>query len=1333
MSSQEFVSALASAEPCHFPCLVSERISIPAIKTYSSWMSVPKALLEQSADQKLGGNYLCAFAFALLLKAYTRANSISCGFLACSELSTEGVPRPSVAAHILRMDFNERITASDNFKNLACTPLTGQNGKMIEMQLRELETQHGFKHFNATLCLTRAAMHGLRLENVFDSEMVLQVESDILAAASGDKTKVNLHFSTSLLDEWCAQNVLSTFESILKAIANNMNCLLKSLNLIGTRDEQLIHSWNARVPPIANQTLNEHFEKVFNDNAEKEAVYTSDGCFTYRELDDLSTVLAIRLMKLGLLRNMVVPICMNKSRWGTCAMNGVWKAGGALTSMDPTHPDDRLFAIIKEVGARIVISDEANASRFKIPGVEVISDLEQLPQLLGAEGLSVSRHDAWRMAGVSPNDLAFVAFTSGSSGKPKGVMHTHNRLTSEHLSYGWNSEYKEARVLQFASYAYIASVGENFRTLLHGSTLCVPSDTERTSNLEGFINQSRSTRSYMTPSLIRTINPENVPSLKYLVVGGEPVDRDLENIWASHVHFIQLYGASEGGFMIKDENNRNYQGKGLRAVGGLSWLVDPQDVNKLVPIGAVGEIVFESHELAAGYLNDPEKTAKTFINPPTWAQNRETARGCRYLRMGDMGRYETDGSISIYGRADTQVKIHGQRVDLQDIESNLRILLPPQSDVVVELVKPFDAPDLPLLTAFCCLALGNVSDRDPGQYPDTRQSISKVQTGLEKYLPLHMVPRAFVILERLPQNSSNKTDRRKLRDDASKLGYKCLIASSFGASKVAPEPPANDKEQTVAELWSRVLCQDIKSIRRGDSFIALGGDSLAAIRLVSAMRSRGLELTTQSILGYPVLKDMAAIARTLHIDLKVADTVTKESHELYSHPPNTEITLKATDFQEWAAFVGALNGGWIDHFAYDFLGKLDLERLKISCKALVETHSILKTVFKLIDGRVYAEIQSGFDPKFEVHQTTIEDLEGACNRIYARDRVSPLGSPIVRFDLIKASLTRHRLIMKLSHAQYDGFCAPMFGQTLKLLYLSQQIPQALSFYEYARIIQDPKTIHDAEVYWQAYLEGSKMPNLVERHNPESPFKNTLDGELKCQVDEPNLQHFDINTAAIIKAAWALTISALAQSTDVVFGDFVGGRQVNIPSIETVVGPCVNFMPVRVKISKSLSNLELLKAIQADLISAIPHESLGFRHIITKCTNWGKNERFSSIVNFIKGTMVNSEKETWMTGDDENGLEVYPIYEEQQHDKTDLWLLCLPGPSDLVSESQTNNRKKALQLHFRYSTRVYQAGVINQIASLYCKVLNSLVTTLDLPVSIPLIPDEARASLVPILD
>jgi len=650
----------------------------------------------------------------------------------------------------------------------------------------------------------------------------------------------------------------------------------------------------------------------------------------------------------------------------------------------------------------------------------------------------------------------------------------------------------------------------------------------------------------------------------------------------------------------------------------------------------------------------------------------------------------------------------------------------------VELVKPFDAPDRPLLTAFCRVELGNTSNGDSDPNLDVRTVISNVQKHLEKALPRHMIPRAFIIVEKLPHNSSNKTDRRKLRTDASQLGYKHLLASSLGTSNEHLERPAYEKEQTLAGLWAKILCQDFESIGRRDNFLALGGDSLAAIRLVAAARSKNLEFTTQSILRCPILKDMAEIATISNVNLGDDAVVANGINHNSSHSNDT-ITPRATDFQEWAASVGALNGGWIDHLAYDFSGKLDLKRLEQSCKALVDAHSILGTVFRLIDDTVYMEIPSDQDHPFDVHEVTIDEMESKSNEIYARDRISPLGRPIVRFDLIKASPTRHRLIMKLSHAQYDGFCARTFGQHLRLLYFSQPLPRTLPFHEYARKVQDPRTIHNAEMYWQDHLKGSRMPKLVERSRSGPPFDNTLDGQFRRSVAEPNLRRRGINTAAIVKAAWALTISSLSQSSDVVFGDFIAGRQVHIPDIETVVGPCVNFMPVRVRVSSNLTNLELVKEIQADLVSAIPHESLGFKHIIQNCTNWGRDERFSSIVNFVNVETASFETEIWMAGDDENRLEVKSIYEEQQHDKTDLWLLCLPGHLASKENSNANSGKKTLELYFRYSKRVYQASAINRIASLYCEALDSLATALDVPVSIPQISEEERSFLVPTSD
>lgn len=663
-----------------------------------------------------------------------------------------------------------------------------------------------------------------------------------------------------------------------------------------------------------------------------------------------------------------------------------------------------------------------------------------------------------------------------------------------------------------------------------------------------------------------------------------------------------------------------------------------------------------------------------------------------------------------------------------DIESKLRDILPPKSEAIVDLVRPIDAPDRPLLTAFCRLASETVGNPGTGPSLDSQTILLDAQKQLRNVLPRHMVPRVFLIMNELPQGP--KIDRRKLRTDAGKVGYKALLASLLSAGHDSFEPPADEKEQILAMLWANVLNQDVEHIGRRSNFLALGGDSLTAIRLVSAAREKNIELRTQDILRCPVLRDMAKLATASDTNTGSVVVAGGVSHDAACS--TDPITLRATDFQEWAVRIGALNGGWIDHLTYDFRGQLDLQRLEESCKGLVAAHPILRAVFEVSDDQVYMRIpQHQFLP-FETYQVTVDDIESKSQEIYAKDRVCPLGSPIVRFSLIKASSSRHRLILRLSHAQYDGFCAHTFGQTLHLLYISLPIPRTFPFHEYARVVQDPCFIHTAEMYWHARLKKSQMPKLVQRARSGPPFNKILDGEYRKSVLEPNLRHHGVSVATVVKVAWALTISSLSHSLDVVFGDFISGRQVHIPGIETVVGPCVNFVPVRVHLLPNMTNIELLKRVQADLISSIPHESLGFKHIIQKCTNWGQNERFSSIVNFVNVENASFGTETWID-DGENRLEVDSMYEEKQHDKTDLWLLCLPGHLVSKPNSEAKPGKKTLELHFRYNTHLYPTSVIERISGLFCEALDSLSTAPDQLISIPQISDEERSLLVPTSD
>ncbi|KAK3671396.1 NRPS [Recurvomyces mirabilis] len=1251
--------------------------------------------------------------FALLLKAYTRSSGITYGFIDAVASS-----EAREAATTIRFQLDESATVSENLQTVLQVTKASMDSATDRRNSLNVD-ESGAKPYNSVLYMTQHKPVADPPQCSTENPIVLQIVKG--TDAHDQAAKVILFSRSDYCDIWSAQNVASTFEHILDEVSTGLHRPLCDMRLTSARDFEHIRAWNVTVPATVYSTLNERFEKVFRDCANKVAVHTSEGSLTYRQVDEISTLLASHLIDAGVKPNAVVPICMNKSRWTTCAMVAVWKAGGALTAMEPAQPDIRLHSIIEELNAQIMICDSAHASRFEGLGLQVFSDVESLATSVSEESHTRGWNNAWHLSDVAPDDLAYVVFTSGSTGRPKGILNTHRRLMTEHQWFRENMGFHmDARILQFASYAFVAGTADNYRTLLHGATLCVPSETERTSDLVAFINRSRSTRVLVTPSLLRTLDPSDIPSVQNLAVVGEPVSRDFEAPWSKGRRFVQIYGSTEGGTWLKETSNGVSQSAGLRPVSGDQWLVDPNNPDSLVPIGAMGEIVLESHETMVRYLNDPKKTGRAFLESPAWADKRNIDAGCRYLRLGDLGRYERDGSITIFGRADTQVKINGQRVDLQDIETNLRVLLPTGSEVVVDLVKPLDASDRPLLIAFCQSALMMMDFKH--DTAGRRDMLAIVQHELSKTLPQYMVPKAFIIMEQLPRNFSQKIDRKKLRNDAENMGHNALVSHIPGTAPKADEATMTHQERSLAQSWATVLRLDTETIRAGDSFLALGGDSLAAIRLVPILRSSGLKLATVDILKTPILRDMARLAT-----MQAPDIAEDEfANNIVLHE-DTAVTLQATDFQEWAALVGAQNGGWIDHFIYDFLGDLHVDTLRRACQQLVTAHSILRSVFILHEKRVFMKVLADMEIMFDVHHTWLDRLESDTKDLCARKRTCPLGAPIVRFDLLTTSTLRHRLVIRLSHAQYDGFAAGSVGEHLRLLYLSQPLPRTLPYHEYARRIREPGLVQNAEKFWRNSLRESHMPKLVERMSGGPSFNNKLDGEIHCAIKLPSLQHQGINPAALVKTAWALVLSSLSQSTDVIFGDFISGRQIPMNGIETVFGPCINLTPVRVHLDANLTNLELLNRVQEYLFQAMPFESLGMRHIVDRCSEWAAGARYSSIVNFINFE-PKPRSTSWDTHDEQKRLDVTYIYEEQQHDKTDLWLLCRGSSREADLASGASH----FDLYFRYSKGVFADSAVDKIANLYCRSLRTIVTCLDVKISVPHVTTEERRRLVPIL-
>jgi non-ribosomal peptide synthase protein (TIGR01720 family) len=460
-------------------------------------------------------------------------------------------------------------------------------------------------------------------------------------------------------------------------------------------------------------------------------------------------------------------------------------------------------------------------------------------------------------------------------------------------------------------------------------------------------------------------------------------------------------------------------------------------------------------------------------------------------------------------------------------------------------------------------------------------------------------------------------------------------------------------EEKLLRLWSEKLDLPLSSITKDDSFFELGGDSITAMGLVGDARDEGLILTVADVFRNPIFKDMASVAQIAsevsYVDVEI-NNMNKLGHQSSSTSAKGNIyerfallksanideaflqkyicprvgvfkggivdILPVTDFQALSITGALLQSRWmLNFFCLDGRGALDLRRLKLSCFRVVHAFDILRTVFVASKGRFLQVILRKVRPEFSVYETD-ESLDDFTSTLQQRDIEQGVkqGEPFVQFFVVKEKNTdRHRIILRISHAQYDGVSLPRILSAIKAGYEGGPIPSPVSFANFVRDSARIITISHYN-YWKNLLKGSKMTDIVRCQAPgyrKSTGNTTI---LRKTVHVPSMAHGNITTATVIKAAWALTLARVTGSDDVVFGHTISGRNTAaISGVESMVGPCMNIVPVRVKFSEKWTVFDLLRHVQDQQVANMPYEALGFRHIIQDCTDWPNWTTFSTIL------------------------------------------------------------------------------------------------------------------------
>jgi amino acid adenylation domain-containing protein len=647
----------------------------------------------------------------------------------------------------------------------------------------------------------------------------------VLAELRASGLHLECSYKSVLFDSATMARLLSGFEVLLRGAVANPSARISALPVLTEAElRRELTEWNDTAAPVPGGCVHQAFEAQAAATPGAVAAEFGHQQRTYAELDRQANRIARRLRELGVGPEVLVGVCQQTGLDRLAALLGIWKAGGGYVPLDPALPPDRLAYMIGDTAMTVVLTDEASAPRLPQAPVTLVN-LEREPA--GALG-----DGAVAATGVTPDSVAYVLYTSGSTGQPKGVVVEHRHAVNflRGMTEHWEIGPQDA-VLQFASFTFDVSVMDMFMPLLGGArlVLAAPDTLHSPPRLAALIRDRNVTFACLPPAVLSLLAGEQFPGLRVLMAAGEELPSELARRWVRPgLRFVNGYGPTEATVIATYQEldaTMSPPPIGLPTWPNYRVYVLDAYLNP-VPVGVTGELHIGGASVARGYLNQPELTRQRFIPDPF-------TPGQRLYKTGDLVRRRPDGAIVFLGRIDNQVKIRGLRVELGEIEAALEAH--PAVAQAVAVVTPDPAGE-PQLAAYL--------RPSPGA---AKADADELRNHLARHLPGYMIPAYLITVDAFPLNASGKID-------------KSALPPPQGAAAGAEDAPATLIEAMMADLYAKLLGRD--QVGATDSFFNLGGNSLQAMRLVTMMDSElDVDLSVAAIFLSPTPRQLAALLR----------------------------------------------------------------------------------------------------------------------------------------------------------------------------------------------------------------------------------------------------------------------------------------------------------------------------------------------------------------------------------------------------------------------------------------------------------------------------------------
>lgn len=1170
-------------------------------------MSLPLEILSAGIRQLPSDNIdlvdVVEVLWAVVLREYTGNDQVAFNRVVDGE---------EVASCVsLNLDQDELAASSSKFPSLASLIAARRDGAHNPFSSREAKDGASC---DTTIWITgkKPGSKNTPPPSSSDGDIVVEVQ---LNALEGKPLAIFWYRFPQISDRE-AHNLASTLKQSIHCLPSAYHSDIRDLDLLSLENREDLRKWmrTRASPQDSTLSLLDILQRTAQTHANVRAVEASDGFWTYGELEDTCHELARHLCGVGVKSGDMVLLLREKSKWTIAGMIAILMAGAVCVPVDIHQPKEQVLRIIESTSARFVLTSEAMSLRR-----DAWNPATSLQEICVPISSSRSMQSSTvQLPTIGHDATAFVFLTSGSTGIPKGVVQGHQALalTAEQICRAMRMD-SSTRIFQYSSYSFDVSVGDIFATFFAAGCLCVPSEEQRLDELTETINAMKATHICVTSTILAKLTPEDVPSLRQVTVGRESLTQEQLRAWCPRI--ATIYGTTES--VIWDTYHADLTMEDSPTNIGCSmgptttWIVDPWSAAKLVPVGAIGELLVGGPLLSKGYLNDEDRTKASFLEKPSWLKEflTEEEKG-RLYRTGDLVRYNSDGTIQYFGRKDRQIKIDGQRIELEEVEHHVKKHLPRGIEIAAEVIVSRSSPSRPFLVMFV------VPDPACGLFKDEVKSLRRtIQAEISQALPTYMCPSAYISLPMLPRLADGKVNRSQLRETGAMLSIEELTQPTHGhtktnEAKMPPQIPLEKKislENKLRELWATTLGLEPSAIRAKDSFLQLeGGDSISVMQLVRLAQKHSMWFSVADVFSHPKLCDLATkvvfgekpqepiLSFSLWRGPWTIDRLRGEaSARCDVSPDQIEDIFPCTALQEGLlALTSRESNLYASREAFELHEHIDVSLVQEAWDTVAASMPILRT--RVIDLHPHG-----------LHQVIVNERI-PWNTLETRPQFA-LGSRLVHWALIENEHSK-QLVWTIHHSLYDRWSMPRILEQVKQAYYQQPLHQYLSMQPFIRYLSTVKESASRN-FWNAQLFEAPPPSFPTL--PSGSYEAKATESCTCYL--PDFEWpagIDVTPSVWIRAAWALLIGHITNTDDISFGATVSGRQLPVAGIQDIVGPTIATVPIRVQINWAASIRDFARQLQQQATDMIPFEQVGMHRLRHMSEDAKQGSQFRTLLN-----------------------------------------------------------------------------------------------------------------------